>query len=139
MAKKIIAKAKAYYGGNIVKPGSIITIQDDVIPSWGKEINSKKANCEQKTNGESGENKQQSPFSTFLQQFIKSDNETGVETDAELSKKSEEELQQILDTLITKGLELGVYLQNTEGKSVVEQIQELTTGIKKAELTRNEG
>lgn len=139
MTIKIVAKQRAFFNGEIIKPGTILNIKGDKIPSWAKRVGSGKteetktppAPPEQNSNGQQTLIPPVEPVSTVEPENNNGDENPPAELD--LSGKTEEELNTILDELITKGLEANVYLENTEGKSVVEQIQELSAAIKEAE------
>ena len=42
MATKIVAKQRAFFNGEIIKPGQIINFKGDNIPSWAKKVGSGK-------------------------------------------------------------------------------------------------
>ncbi len=117
MTIKITALRKAFYNGEIIKPGQVITFNGDTVPSWAKKADTpvKKAEVPAK--------KTKAPAEKAEAPAEKAD---------ELAGKTEEELNTILDELITKGVELNVYLENTDNKTVIEQINELTAAINKA-------
>lgn len=133
MAIKIIAKQRAFFNGEIIKPGTILSIKGDKIPSWAKRVNQ----------GNQGGNETKTSQKTAVkdnagQQMLipQKENEAAASdkqalSTVDLSGKTDEELNVILDELITKGLDVGVYLENTENKTVIKQIQELNTEIEK--------
>lgn len=145
MTIKIVAKQRAYFNGEIIKPGQIIkNFKGDTIPSWAKKIGSEKN--EEPSNPKppiaENENGQQTlipPGQNEIPEnpdknkngndgdYIPADSENEID----LSGKTDDELNALLDELITKGLDAGVYLENTENKTVIEQIQELNTEINK--------
>ena len=62
MTVKVVAKIRAFYNGEIIKPGQIITLKDGIeIPSWAKKINNKNTesqkNVQQEQVNESNTNK----------------------------------------------------------------------------------
>lgn len=144
MAIKVIAIQRAFFNGEIIKPGRILNIKGDQIPSWAKKVTQGKGeetktpqappakkDAEQQTLIPPGQN--ETPANPDEGKNENENIPAGLENNLDLSGKTDEELNVILDELITKGLEANVYLENTEGKSVIEQIQELTAAIKKAE------
>lgn len=147
MATKIVAKQRAFFNGEIIKPGQIINFKGDNIPSWAKKVGSGKTE-EVKTpptpptppaENASG---QQTLIPPGQNEIPENPDENKNENDGDyipadsgneidLSGKTDDELNALLDDLITKGLDVGVYLENTENKTVIEQIQELNTEINK--------
>jgi len=125
MTIKIMAKQRAYFNGAIIKPGTIINFKGDTVPSWAKAVS--KQNKPETKQDNTAETK---PENAAEQQTLIPE-ENGEEENTDLPNKTEEELNKILDDLITKALDIGVYLDNTEGKSVTEQITELQAAIEK--------
>ena len=93
---KIIAKQKAFYKGEIIKVGQILDIKEKKIPSWAKELLNK--NVKQEV--------------------------VNTKTVGELEQMNQEELDMILDNLITQLIEKGLTIENTENKTAIEQIEE---------------
>lgn len=140
MAIKIVAKQRAYFNGEIIKPGQIITFKGDNIPSWAKKVGSGKTEEGKTPPAPSAENASEQQTLLQPETTIQTDN-TAIEQTAgklDLSGKTEDELNEILDDLITKGLDVGVYLENTENKTVIEQIQELNTEINRKTYNKGE-
>ena len=99
MTVKVVAKIRAFYNGEIIKPGQIITLKDGIeIPSWAKKINIAEQHETPQNNQENAN---------------------------EFAGKTQEELLSILDELINKSIEMGITLENAENKTIVEQIIEL--------------
>ena len=148
---RIMAKIKAFYNGEIIKPGTILEFKGEKLPLWAKEVRTSKKeqstqNNEQnnKPGEQTGKNDEQKP-STDEQngtngeqnaQVGEQQNETAKENKIdpqfaqELAGKSETELNAILDELLTKALDKGILI-DAENKTIIEQINELT--IKLAE------
>ena len=139
MTIKIMAKQRAFFNGEIIKPGTILTIESDKVPSWAKKINSGKTEETQipPVENETGQQTLIPPEQTTQPVEEEKDDEN-IPAEIDLSGKTEEELNEILDELITKGLEVNVYLENTEGKGIIEQIQELSAEIKKKSENKGE-
>lgn len=134
---KVAAIIRAYYNGAIIKPGEIVNIKGDVVPSWAKKIHPQKK-----------ENKQDvQPEQPVQTQLIKEDTSTNTEVSQnednmpendnisdeelpsdDLSSKTEEELLAILEDLQIKGLEKDIMI-NPENKTIIEQINELKTAL----------
>ena len=126
MEIKVVAKIRAFYNGEIIKPGQIITLKDGIeIPSWAKKINNKRTesqnNVQQKQVNSPNEN--QKNTTTVEQQ--ETSQEAKLENVEEFAGKTQEELTSILDELINKSIEMGITLENAENKTPVEQIIEL--------------
>lgn len=141
-----MAKIKAFYNGEIVKPGTILEFKGNKLPSWAKEVKQSKkeqsapaGEQNNKPDEQTGTNGEQKP-STDEQngtngeqnaQVGEQQNETAKEDKIdpqfaqELAGKSESELNAILDELLTKALDKGILI-DTENKTIIEQINELT-------------
>lgn len=140
MAIKIVAKQRAYFNGEIIKPGQIITFKGDNIPSWAKKVGSGKTEEAKTPPTQPVENASEQQILLQPDTTTQIDNTANEQTAGELdlSGKTDDELNALLDDLITKGLDAGVYLESSENKTVIEQIQELTAEIKK-KTTENKG
>ena len=126
MAIKVVAKIRAFYNGEIIKPGQIITLKDGIeIPSWAKTINNKNTESQKNVQQEqvNSPNKNQKNTTTVEQQ--ETSQEAKLENVEEFAGKTQEELTSILDELINKSIEMGITLENAENKTPVEQIIEL--------------
>ena len=126
MAIKVVAKIRAFYNGEIIKPGQIITLKDGIeVPSWAKTINNKNTESQKNVQQEqvNSPNKNQKNTTTVEQQ--ETSQEAKLENVEEFAGKTQEELTSILDELINKSIEMGITLENAENKTVVEQIIEL--------------
>lgn len=136
---KIIAIEKAFYNGNIIKVGEIIEITDDKkVPEWAKVLGQTK-DVQEETVVTQG---------TLIpdEQTIKGKTEETVETDKvakaktktedvqdELVGKTDEELELILDELLTKALDKNIYIEDADKKTVIEQINELKSKLAEVE------
>ena len=132
---KIIAIEKAFYNGNIIKVGEIIEITDDKkVPEWAKVLEQTKDVQEETvvTQGTLIPDKQ-----TIKEKAGKT--EETVETDEveetqdELVGKTDEELELILDELLTKALDKNIYIDDADKKTVIEQINELKSKLAEVE------
>ncbi len=125
MTVKVVAKIRAFYNGEIIKPGQIITLKDGIeIPSWVKKINNKNTESQKNVQQEqvnASNTNQTNP--TIAEQHETPQNNQ--ENANEFAGKTQEELLSILDELINKSIEMGITLENAENKTIVEQIIEL--------------
>ena len=146
---KVRCKIKAFYNGEIIKPGTILEIKENKAPSWAKVIESKKTqNVPQNDTKPDEQNQSQGEQITIIGEQNQGDDEQ-TETDGEqtegngeqkpetekekidpqfaqeLSGKTESELTAILDDLLTQALDKGILI-DTENKTLIEQINELT-------------
>lgn len=121
--KKIIAVEKAFYKGNIVKVGEIIEITDDKkVPEWAKVL-------------EQAKSVQDEPL--VAQGTLIPEKETTKEktedVQDELVGKTDEELELILDELLTKALDKNIFIEDADKKTVIEQINELKSKLAEVE------
>ncbi len=121
--KKIIAVEKAFYKGNIVKVGEIIEITDDKkVPEWAKVL-------------EQAKSVQDEPLvaqGTLIHEEGTTKEETKDVQD-ELVGKTDEELELILDELLTKALDKNIFIEDADKKTVIEQINELKSKLAEVE------
>ena len=136
---RIMAKIKAFYNGEIIKPGTILEFKGEKLPLWAKEVRTSKKeqstqNNEQNnkpgeqtgTNDEqNGTNGEQNTQVGEQQNETAKENKIDPQFAQELAGKSESELSAILDELLTKALDKGILI-DTENKTIIEQINELT-------------
>lgn len=116
---KVICKIRAFWDGEIIKPGQIVEIKGKDVPCWAKPLN-KKDDAEDK-------NPEQDP-PVNDKEDDKKDNKTSENVNPmaaqELAGKNESELNSILEELRTEALEKNITV-DTENKTVIEQINEL--------------
>lgn len=150
---KIVAKRKAFYKGAIIKIGEVLTIGNNVpIPTWAKRVSGKaeetegeqivitapQQNTPQNPQPETpvtdaGEGKGEDKDETDKTEETEGDKDesagdaaTSVEViPDDLKDKSDEELAEMLNKLLDAGCEKGIMLEDTENKTIVEQIKEL--------------
>lgn len=126
MAIKVVAKIRAFYNGEIIKPGQIITLKEGIeIPSWAKKIDNKNTESRKKVQQEQVHIPNANQTNTTIVEQQKMQQEANQENVEEFAGKTQEELLSILDELINKSIERGITLENVENKTVVEQIVEL--------------
>lgn len=137
---KIQAQRRAFFNGEIIRTGQILTIASNKVPSWAKRIGKetpdenivKNENLNpageqqqldikpdgevEKADAEKEEVKEETPEPDAQEQ---------VEILDDLAGKSDAEILAILDDLITKGIEIGVVIEDADKKTSVEQIIEL--------------
>lgn len=124
---KVLCKIRAFFNGRIIKPGEILDL--DKCPSWAKVIDDKDnvytsdktpvENVDLGTKKDSG----QVQDNNLANEII--------EKPDEFTDKSPEELEQKLDELLTKGLDLGIMIDGLEKLTIKEQIEKLETEINK--------
>lgn len=126
MAIKVVAKIRAFYNGEIIKPGQIITLKEGIeIPSWAQKIDNKNTESRKKVQQEQISQPNANQTNTTIVEQQKMQQEANQENVEEFAAKTQEELLSILDELINKSIEMGITLENVENKTVVEQIVEL--------------
>lgn len=133
MATKVIVIEKAFYHGEILKPGRTISIKEDKIPSWAKKMGNKQVKETNEPSQENaGESEGQNRGILSIFNFNKNTviEKSDAELNTELSGKTEDELNEILNKLIDKGVENNIYLDNTNNKTLIEQIIELEKALK---------
>lgn len=126
---KILCKIRAYYNGEIIKPGQIVDISGDTVPCWGKPVNNRKPVEQKKQTPEVTGNETTDENETENNPPV--DNANGEQTPEvtpqevqELANKPESELVAILEELRTQALEKNIIV-DAENKSIIEQINEL--------------
>lgn len=145
---KIQALRRAFYNGEIIRAGQILNIVSNKVPAWAKRIDKetpdeKSGKIQKKDEGKAPAGEQQQLNINPDEKKGDEDTETadedagkdetsdesGTEKENvipdEFANKSEKEVLEILDELITKGIEIGVMIEDAEKKSSVEQIIEL--------------
>ena len=106
---KIQALRRAFYNGEIIRAGQILTIASNKVPAWAKRIG------KETPDEDAGKDENPDESETEKENVIPE----------EFADKSEKEILEILDDLITKGIEVGVMIEDAEKKTPVEQIIEL--------------
>lgn len=145
---KIQALRRAFYNGEIIRAGQILTITSNKVPAWAKRIGKETPDEDagktqkkdegkapvgeqQQLNINPDEQKEDEETETPDEDAGKDENPDKSETakeniiPEEFADKSEKEILEILDDLITKGIEVGVMIEDAEKKTPVEQIIEL--------------
>lgn len=125
---KVLCKIRAFYDGEIVKPGQIIEIKGKNVPCWAKPVSDKAT-----------EKKTEQPTNLPEQRDddvpeVNTDNKTpennpvkeqvNPQVAQELATKNESELNAILEDLRTQALEKNITV-DADNKTVIEQINEL--------------
>ncbi len=116
---KVICKIRAFWDGEIIRPGQIVEIKGKDVPCWAKPLNGKapEPKEDENTKGEPEQKENKVP-------------EDGKKEDVnplvaqELAGKNESELNAILDELRTEALDKNITV-DAENKTVIEQINEL--------------
>ena len=127
---KIMATQRAFFNGEIIKPGQILNIKSNTVPSWAKTIET----CKTENKKNQNANKQEIQQQLLNQQNENEKNvEKNIPADLDLSNKTQEELNLILDDLTTKAIEKNIFLKDADKKTIIEQIQELNSEIEKAD------
>lgn len=119
---KILCKRKAFSGGRIINPGEIIPNVTE-CPSWGKKVD------DNGTVIKSDETSVDEVRTKDTEQIPDTGNV--IENQDEAASETPEELEQKLDALLTKGLDLGIMIDGLEKLSIKEQIEKLETEINK--------
>lgn len=139
---KIIAIEKAFYNGNIIKVGEIIEITDDKkVPEWAKVLGQTKDVQEETvvTQGTLIPDKQTikeeagKTEETVETDEVEKTQTKNVDVQDELVGKTDEELELILDELLTKALDKNIYIEDADKKTVIEQINELKSKLAEVE------
>ena len=124
---KVLCKIRAFFNGKIIKPGEILDM--DKCPSWAKCIDDKDTvDASDKTPVENvnlgtKKDSEQVQDNNLANEII--------ENPDKFADKTPEELEQKLDTLLTKGLDLGIMIDGLEKLTIKEQIEKLETEINK--------
>ena len=115
---KVICKIRAFWDGEIIKPGQIVEIKGKDVPCWAKPLNDKAPEPKENENGKAPEqNENNAPEDN------KKD-EVNPLIAQELAGKNESELNAILEELRTEALDKNITV-DAENKTVIEQINEL--------------
>lgn len=123
---KVICKIRAFWDGEIIKPGQIVEINGKDVPCWAKPLNSKAPEPKEDENGKAPEQNENN---------VPEDNkkyEVNPLIAQELAGKNESELNAILEELRTEALDKNIVV-DAENKTVIEQINELKIKLGKAE------
>ena len=136
----------AYYDGGLVYPGTIIKNYEGEIPKWatlagGKEQKSEVTDEPQKpSNNENNNPETQNENETKTQTIVNEDKNDKPENQVQESEvvvagvdeaqliaqeKTEAQLMEELDALITKAIEKNIVIEDADKKTVDEQIAEL--------------
>lgn len=116
----------AFYGGCLVYPNEIIkNFKGDKVPSWatlagGKEI---KPEEKEEVKQEAPVEGEEAPVEEDKDKPVEGGEEAPVE--GEETEKSEIELQEELNKLIDESIDKGIIIEDSENKTVKEQIEEL--------------
>ncbi len=134
---KVICKIRAFWDGEIIKPGQIIDVKCKEIPCWAKPLNKKDEVEEDKKPEEKQDNPPENNKVEDKQDDKKEDEKAASEkvnpmTAQELAGKNESELDAILEELRTEALDKNIVV-DAENKTVIEQINELKIKLGKAE------
>ncbi len=120
---KVLCKIRAFSKGRIIKPGEILNM--DKCPSWGKVIEEKEQTVQPVLDNPT-------PNSENAKQHVEQNKEkVNPEDKTAVIEETQEELEQKLDALLTKGLDLGIMIDGLEKLSIKEQIEKLETEINK--------
>lgn len=136
---KIQAQRRAFFNGEIIRAGQILTIASNKVPSWakriGKETPEENVVKDENTNpaGEQqqldinpdGEVEKADAEKEVKEETPEPDAQEHVEILDDLAGKTDAEILAILDDLITKGIEVGIVIEDADKKTSVEQIIEL--------------
>lgn len=137
---KIQAQRRAYFNGEIIRAGQILTIASNKVPSWAKRIgketpeenvvkdeNTNPAGEQQQLdiNPDGEVEKADAEKEEVKEETPEPDAQEQVEILDDLAGKTDAEILAILDDLITKGIEVGVVIEDADKKTSVEQIIEL--------------
>lgn len=115
---KVICKIRAFWDGEIIKPGQIVEIKGKDVPCWAKPLNGKAPEPKEDENGKTPE-----PNENNVPEDNKKD-EVNPLIAQELAGKNESELNAILEELRTEALDKNITV-DAENKTVIEQINEL--------------
>lgn len=137
---KIQAQRRAFFNGEIIRAGQILTIASNKVPAWAKRIgketpdenivkdeNTNPAGEQQQLdiNPDGEVEKADAEKEEQKEEIAETDAQEQVEILDDLAGKSDAEILAILDNLITKGIEVGVVIEDADKKTSVEQIIEL--------------
>lgn len=126
---KVLCKIRAFSNGRIIKPGTILEM--DKCPTWGKVIDDG-GNCDSVIEPKESTIVAVVPTAGSIEQVAGTGKANDViENQDEDTDETPEELEQKLDALLTKGLDLGIMIDGLEKLTIKEQIEKLETEIKK--------
>lgn len=120
---KIICTIRAFYNGEIIRPGQIIDFNGKDIPCWAKPLKGKSAGQES-TPTAPKEIKSPEDNSGKAPEKVSAKEQVNPQTAQELASKNESELNAILEDLRTQALEKNITV-DADNKTVIEQINEL--------------
>lgn len=133
---------KIFRNSTLIQPGTILNIEGNRVPVWAKAID-KKATAPDKVEQQKIINQPQKPVEQkqevnsapdkVEQQNNKEQTETTENLNSDLDGKTEIELAKILDAEITKAVEKNILIEDTDKKSVLEQIIEIRTKLAEQE------
>lgn len=130
---KVICKIRAFWDGEIIKPGQIVEVKGKEIPCWAKPLNKKDEDEEKNPDDKQPNNP---PADDKGEEKKDEDKKTSVNVDPmtaqALAGKNESELNAILEELRTEALDKNIVV-DAENKTVIEQINELKIKLGKAE------
>ena len=139
---KVICKIRAFWDGEIIKPGQIVEIKGKEIPCWAKPLKKEEEKKEDKSNINPepelpGDDKCKECYAdnkTPSQEDCDKCNKNANDKEQvqkvnpmdaqELASKNESELDMILDELRTEALDKDITV-DADDKTVIEQINEL--------------
>ena len=110
---KIKVIKPAFYNLEYVKEGRILDFSGKKCPSWAQKIEDTKTKSDD-SNSQQNENKQQNIFT----QQDKNEPQAN-------EQKVSPEVESYLERLLNEALDKNIYIENTDKKSVQEQIKEL--------------
>lgn len=137
MTIRIQALCRAFYNGEIIKPGQVLTIKGDIVPSWAKLVGqSKKTQKSEDNETQTEEGKQKTLTLNNLKVNVvnpTSDNTEQEQTPSvDTSKLPEEALNNLLDDLLTKTCEKGLMV-DCANMTILEQIEALKKALEENE------
>lgn len=107
---KIRCKYKAFYNEQILRPGDVLDIKGKKCPDWAVIVEEKK---------EDADNQKGQPQQSWVQQ-----QQPQAKDENELDRKSEEELNEMVDKLLTQALDAGIEvdIENKTSREIIEFI-----------------
>lgn len=122
---KVICKIRAFWDGEIIKPGQIVEIKGKDVPCWAKPLDAKTPEPKEGENNKTPEPKENNTPEDNKKEDDKKATEEIKPADAQaLAAKNESELNAILEELRTEALDKNITV-DAENKTVIEQINEL--------------
>ena len=164
MSIKAIVTKKAFYDGEIQNVGKILTIAATILPSWAKKfIENKKENQKTQTIQEVQNANVESAVNSNIPNNekkielgapeISQEQTAAIETNTQANEiivqneqekvivtataNTQKDLNNELDDLINKSIELNIYPENMSNKTVEEQIEILKAEIEKVQKKDN--